>query len=115
MNIEDFRDYCLSKAGVSESFPFDASVLVFKVGGKMFALTNVDKDFVFTVKCDPEESIALREQHPSIAPAWHMNKKYWIQVAPDGHIGDQTMKSLIDRSYELVRDSLPKKLRESIK
>jgi predicted DNA-binding protein (MmcQ/YjbR family) len=75
MNIEEIRDYCLAKPGVTEGFPFDETTLVFKVMNKMFALTGLEGDPPFVnLKCDPELAIELREQHPEVTPAWHFNK-----------------------------------------
>lgn len=109
MNIEDFRAYCLSKNGVTESFPFDESTLVFKVMDKMFALTSLDTEFRFSLKCDPEKAIVLREEYPCVQPAWHMNKKHWNMVIVDGYVSDATLKEWIDHSYELVLASLTRK------
>jgi predicted DNA-binding protein (MmcQ/YjbR family) len=108
MNIEEFREFCLSKKGVTESFPFDETTLVFKVIGKMFALTDTEDDFSINLKCDPEKAIELREKYPSVQPGYHMNKKYWNTIYIDGSIGDGELKSLIDDSYNLVVRSLPK-------
>ncbi len=114
MNIEEFREYCIMKKGVTEGFPFDESTLVFKVMGKMFALTSLDTDLRFSAKVRPEEGISLREQYPCIQPAWHMNKTHWIMVEPDGSLDDTTMKHIIDRSYEIVVAGLTKKLRTEL-
>ena len=111
MNIEDFREYCIAKTAVTEEFPFDEVTLVFKVAGKMFALTGLDKDFSINLKCDPERAIELREEHPAIQPGWHMNKKHWNTVYVDGSLKDDLLKELIDHSYELVVKSLSKKVR----
>lgn len=115
MNIEDFRDYCLAKKGVTDCFPFDETTLVFKVMGKMFALTPLEKNFTVSLKSDPDESQRLREQYPCIQPAWHMSKTHWIMVEPDGGLDDNTMKSLIDRSYDLVVAGLTGKLKNELK
>ncbi|MFU8843816.1 MAG: MmcQ/YjbR family DNA-binding protein [Bacteroidales bacterium] len=90
MNIESLRNYCLSKNGVTESFPFDKSTLVFKVMGKMFALTDLE-DEILTVnlKCNPENAIRLREEFPAIQPGYHMNKKHWNTIFIDGSIPDE--------------------------
>lgn len=114
MNIEDFRNYCLSKKGVSESFPFDNSTLVFKVSNKMFAATNIEWDeFAVNLKCNPERAIELREQYPCIQPGYHMNKKHWNTVYfNDGTLSDDFLKDLINDSFELVLQSIPKKKRE---
>ncbi len=74
MNIETIREYCLSKKGVSECFPFDEDTLVFKVMDKMFALTNLKGDLSINLKCDPEKSVELREHYASVKPGYHMNK-----------------------------------------
>jgi len=110
MNIEELREYCISKKFVTESFPFDEEVLVFKVMNKMFLLTNINKDLSMNVKCDPEKAIELREQFSSVLPGWHMNKKHWNTVDIDGSISDDLLKEWIDDSYDLIVSKLPKKL-----
>lgn len=115
MNIEEFRAYCLLKKGVTECLPFDETTLVFKVMGKMFALTSLDTDFRVSLKTSPEEGERLREQYVCIQPAWHMNKTHWIMVEPDAGLTDDVMKSLIDRSYELVAAGLTKALKNELK
>lgn len=111
MNIEEYRDYCLSKDFVTESFPFDSSTLVFKVGGKMFSLSGIDNFVSANLKCDPERAIELRETFNGIKPGWHMNKKHWNTVTVDSDVPDQLILELIDHSYELVFQSLTKKIR----
>ncbi len=102
MNIELIREYCLSKKGVTESFPFNEDTLVFKVMGKMFALTNLEGDLSINLKCEPDKAIELREQHPAIQPGYHMNKKHWLTVYIDGSVSDKIIFQLIDDSYNLV-------------
>lgn len=115
MNVEEFRIYCLSKAHVTEEFPFDESTLVFKVAGKMFALTGLnDPEFKVNLKCDPERSAELREQYESIRPGWHMNKLHWNTVHVDGSFSDQFFLELVDHSYDLIVESLPKKIRDQL-
>jgi len=114
MNIEEYRDYCIAKPGVTEAFPFNETVLVFKVMGKMFALTDVDEYAYINLKCDPEKSIELRERYPGITGDYHFNKKYWNSVSTDGSVPDKLMYELIDHSYELVVDKLTKKLKEEL-
>ncbi len=114
MNIEELRDYCLSKKGVTEPFPFDEVTLVFKVGNKMFALTNLDGEPSVNLKCDPERAIELREQHSSIIPGYHMNKTHWNTVIMDGAVSDKLIYELVEHSYNLVFESLPKIKRERI-
>lgn len=114
MNIEELREYCLSKRGVTEHFPFDEVTLVFKVGDKMFALTNLDGEPTVNLKCDPERAIELREHYSSIIPGYHMNKLHWNTVMMDGLVPDKLIFELVDHSYNLVFESLPKIKRESI-
>lgn len=114
MNIEEFRDYCLIKPGVTESFPFDETTLVFKVAGKMFALTDTDDDFSVNLKCQPERSIELQEKYASVNPGYHMDKRHWITVKVDGSVPVETIRDLIDESYRLVVEKLSKKQRMSL-
>ena len=115
MHIEEFRAYCLSKNRVTEEFPFDENTLVFKVCGKMFALTGLEEpDLKVNLKCDPEKAISLREQYESITAGFHMNKKHWNTVEVDGSFSDDFFKDLIDHSYDLVVKGLPKKLRDQL-
>ena len=113
MNIEVFRDYCLHKKAVSEGFPFDEVSLVFKVGGKMFALCSLDSvPFSANLKCDPEKAISLREQYENIQPGYHMSKKHWNTVVIDGSLSDDFICDLIDHSYDLVVKGMTKKQRK---
>lgn len=114
MNIEDFREYCLKKSGVTEEFPFDETTLVFKVMGKMFALTNLDGDWNLALKCDPDRAIDLREQYLAIRPGYHMSKVHWNTVQMDGSLNEKLVLELIDHSYELVVAKLPARLRKQI-
>ena len=113
MNIEEVRNYCISKKGITEGFPFDETTLVFKVGGKMFALLSLKGNNLINLKCDPERAIDLREKHSYIIGAWHMSKKYWNSVFFIESSSNLT-KELIDHSYELVFDKLPKKVKEEL-
>ncbi len=115
MNIEDFRAYCLSKKGVTEAFPFDGNTLVFKVGGKMFALLDVDTFESVNLKCDPERAIELRERYAAVEPGYHMNKKHWNTVRMDGSLPDALIREWVDDSYDLVFGKLPKQVKERIK
>ena len=113
MDIESFHAYCLSKKGVEETFPFDENTLVFKVMGKMFALTNLKAEvFRVNLKCDPEKAVELREEHPAIIPGWHMNKKHWNTVYFEEGLEDTLLIELINHSYDLVVKGLKKKDRE---
>jgi predicted DNA-binding protein (MmcQ/YjbR family) len=114
MNIEDFRDYCLLKTGVTEETPFGPSTLVFKVSGKVFALTDIDTFGSVNLKCSPERAVELREQHDYVLPGFHMNKKHWNTVLIGTGVPVRQLQELIDHSYDLVRAALPKKLREEL-
>lgn len=114
MNIEAFHQYCMSKKAAEETFPFDQETLVFKVMGKMFALTGLEsEEFKVNLKCDPDRAIELREQYPDdILPGWHMSSKHWNTVHFEGGLNDTFLKELIDHSYDLVVKGLRKKDRE---
>jgi predicted DNA-binding protein (MmcQ/YjbR family) len=114
MNIENIREFCLSKKGVTESFPFNDTALVFKVGGKMFALLDLSEDSRgITLKCDLELALELREQYPEVTPAYHFNKRHWNTVELGGTIRESMVYGWIDDSYNLVVQSLSgKKLKE---
>ncbi|MEQ6119760.1 MmcQ/YjbR family DNA-binding protein [Reichenbachiella sp. MALMAid0571] len=114
MDIESYRNYCISKPFVTEEFPFDVNTLVFKVMGKMFALTNVEAFASVNLKCDPEMAVELRETYPAVIPGYHMNKKHWNTVLMDGSLSDDQIKEWTDLSYQLVVDKLPKAEREKI-
>lgn len=113
MNIESIREYCLKKNGVTESFPFGEDVLVFKVMDKIFLLTSLSEPHEFNVKCDPEYAIELREKYDSILPGYHMNKKHWNTVN-FYELPEALVLQLIDHSYQLVKQSLTKKLRDQM-
>ncbi|MDG2431053.1 MmcQ/YjbR family DNA-binding protein [Flavobacterium sp.] len=118
MNLELFYEYCLSKQGVTEHFPFDEDTIVFKVGGKMFALSSLKKWEEGTpsvnLKCDPDRGEELRAQYDDIVPGWHMSKVHWNTVKINNDLPDNMVKELIDHSYELVFKSLTKKMREEM-
>lgn len=108
MDLEALRKYCLDKKAVTESFPFGASTLVFKVRGKMFLLVGLDDlPLQFNVKCDPDKAEELREAHASVIPAFHMNKKHWNTVILNGQIPSRLLREWIDESYKLVVAALP--------
>jgi len=114
MNVEELREYCLAKKGVTESFPFDETTLVFKVMNKMFALTGLHRDFSVNLKCDPEKAMELRELHPAVIPGYHMSKKHWNTINIDGSIEDELIYEWIDDSYNLIVESLPLKIQEEL-
>lgn len=115
MNIETFREYCISKKAVTEDFPFGETTLVFRVKEKIFLLVSLDANpLQFNAKCEPEKAIELREEYAAIKPGYHMNKKHWNTVIIDGSISSKLIKEMIDDSYNLIVQSLPKKLREEL-
>lgn len=109
MNVEQIREYCLTKKSVSEGFPFDKQTLVFKVKGKMFLLMNLEGDLRINVKYEPEKALELREHYSAVQPGYHMHKKHWNTVKIDGSVSDETIMGWIDDSYSLIVKSLPKK------
>jgi predicted DNA-binding protein (MmcQ/YjbR family) len=114
MNVEEIRNYCLSKKYVTEGLPFGDDTLVFKVKNRMFALMNLEGELRINLKCDPDEAIHLREEYDAVMPGYHMNKKLWNTVAVDGSITDDLLKKWIDDSYCLVVMKLPKKGRQEL-
>ena len=114
MNIEDFRNYCLQKKGVTESFPFGDDTLVMKVADKIFALANLEGDFRINLKCEPEKAVELREKYQAIQPGYHMNKQHWNTLEIYRGLSDKLVKELIDHSYNLVFENLPKSKKSGI-
>ena len=114
MNIEAFRAYCIKKKGVTEDFPFGEETIVFKVMGKMFALADVDLFESINLKFLPERSIELRERFNGITPGFHMNKKHWNTISMDGSVPNELILNLIDHSYELVVQNLPKSMQAEL-
>ena len=108
MNIEEIREYCISKKAVTESFPFDETTLVFKVMNKMFCLLGLD-DTRVSLKNDPEKNIELRGKYPAIYEGYHLHKQHWNTIELDGTVPPVLLKELIDESYWLIIKSLPKK------
>jgi predicted DNA-binding protein (MmcQ/YjbR family) len=104
MNLESFRKYCLTKPGVTEEMPFDQETLVYKVVGKMFALTNSIGDMRITLKCDPDKATELRASYPSVQPGYHMSKVHWNTIYIDGSIDNRDIYEWIDHSYDLIVD-----------
>ena len=111
MNIEDIRTYCLSLPQATEDFLFDETTLVFRVLGKMFLMLDLDRPEKVSMKCDPDCAVDLRDLHPEIEGAWHMNKKYWNQVRLNGGLSDSLIRELIVHSYSEVVKKMPKKTR----
>lgn len=115
MHLDELREYCLLKKGVEECLPFGDDTLVFKVMGKMFLLSGIDSQPVqFNVKCNPEKAIELRENYSCVLPGYHMNKLHWNTIICDGSTSDKLIKEWIDDSYNLVVDSLTKKLKAEL-
>lgn len=115
MDVEQFREYALSKKGTTEDFPFDEHTLCLRVAGKIFAITGLDAEhFQVNLKCDPDYALELREQHSEIRPGWHMNKNHWNTVDFEGDLDGRMLRHLIDHSYEQVVKSLKKSERERL-
>jgi predicted DNA-binding protein (MmcQ/YjbR family) len=109
MNIEQIREYCLKKKGVTQDFPFDEETLVFKVMGKIFLLASLDSiPLQINLKCDPEKAIELREEYDAVQPGYHMNKKHWNTIIIDGSVPATRILEWIDDSYNLVSAGLKK-------
>jgi len=115
MDLGSFREYCLSKPGATEDTPFGEDVLVFKVGGKMFALAPLDEvPAAANLKCDPDLALELRDRYEQVRAGYHMNKNHWNTVEIDSGIPDAELRKMIDHSYELVLRTLPKVKREKL-
>ncbi|MBK8506616.1 MAG: MmcQ/YjbR family DNA-binding protein [Saprospiraceae bacterium] len=115
MSIEELRTYCLKKAGVTEDMPFGESTLVFRIGGKIFLLTNRDSETVaVNLKCDPDIALNLRDRHPEVKPGYHMNKKHWNTVDCKGTLSKSMIFEMIDHSYDLVVSSFSAKQRTTL-
>ena len=118
MTLDIYYEYCLAKKGVTEHFPFDQDTLVFKVGGKMFALSALSQwekgNPSVNLKCNPEKAQELRAEYNDIQPGFHMSKIHWNTVGLNNEISDIFVKQLIEHSYELVFKSLNKKLQVDI-
>ena len=114
MTFEDLRAYCAKKKGVTYDTPFGPDVMVFRVMEKMFALAPIDLFESVNLKCDPERAVELREQYPGITPGYHMNKVHWNTVSTAGDVPEKLIRELVDHSYDLVKASLPKKVREGM-
>ena len=112
MTPEELRRYCLSMPGAVEEFPFSEGVSVFKVGGKMFALSPLAREpLEVSVKCEPDLAVGLRDAHAAIRPGYHLNKRHWNTVAVDGSLDDAMVRDMVEDSYDLVVDGLPKSKR----
>jgi len=109
MDLAQFREYCLGKACATEGLPFGPDVLVFKIGGKMFALAALDEmPTIVNLKCDPDLALELRDRYEQVTPGYHMNKRHWNSVEIEGGLPDAALRKMIDHSYDLVAKKLPK-------
>jgi predicted DNA-binding protein (MmcQ/YjbR family) len=114
MDLETFRAQCLSKKGVTEETPFGADTLVYKVMGKMFALTGMPDFVSINIKADPESAIEQREKYEAVQPGYHMNKKHWNTILMDGSIPDKLILRWLEQSYQLVVNGLTKKEKSAL-
>jgi predicted DNA-binding protein (MmcQ/YjbR family) len=116
MNLETFRDYCLQKDHVDESFPFDENTLVFKFNNKIFASVSLkdERNNSCNLKCDPERALLLREQFGGIVPGYHSNKKHWNTLSFNEDVSDQLIFELVDHSYQLLFQSFSKKVQKEL-
>jgi predicted DNA-binding protein (MmcQ/YjbR family) len=115
MNAAGLRDYCLSLPGAEETFPFGPRTSVFKVAGKMFALSQLGADSLrVSLKCEPELAEALRSADAAVLPGYHLNKRHWNTVIIDGSLPDDAIRDMIEDSYDLVVDKLPPARRHAL-
>ena len=114
MNIEQVREYCLKKRGVTEELPFDEESPVYKVMGKIFLIASLNPPFTINIKCDPEKAVELRERYPAVTPGYHMNKLHWNTVEIEGTVKNILIEEWINNSYDLVVKGLKKSLREEL-
>lgn len=112
LTAADLKTICLEQAAAEETFPFNAEVSVFKVAGKMFALSSLDAEpLSISLKCVPEVAVKLRIEYPAITAGYHLNKQHWNTVLIDDAVPDQLVREMIEDSYDLVRAGLPKAVR----
>ena len=115
MDAQALRNWCLAQPGAIEDFPFGPEHSVFKVAGKMFALSALERTpLQVSLKCEPDLAVALRESYAAIGPGYHLNKRHWNTVTLDGSLDDRTVRDLVEDSYDLVVEGLPKRLREQL-
>ena len=115
MDAAALRRWCLAQSGAVEEFPFGPEHSVFKVGGKMFAISALERvPLEVSVKCDPELAVHLRDSYDAIRPGYHLNKRHWNTVTVDGSLRDRLVRELVEDSYDLVVDTLPKRTREQL-
>jgi predicted DNA-binding protein (MmcQ/YjbR family) len=115
MNARELRDWCLAHEGAFEDFPFTAEHSVFKVRGKMFAISALEREpLEVSVKCEPELAVELRNSYAAIRPGYHLNKRHWNTITLDGSLPDQLVRDLIEDSYDLVVSALPKRAQKEL-
>jgi predicted DNA-binding protein (MmcQ/YjbR family) len=115
MNPAELRDHCLSFTGAEETFPFGPKTSVFKVAGKMFALSQLDADSLrVSLKCEPRLAEALRAAHPAVIPGYHLNKRHWNTVIIDGSVPEEAIRDMVEDSYDLVVSKLPQARRRAL-
>jgi predicted DNA-binding protein (MmcQ/YjbR family) len=116
MDPAELRSWCLAQSGAIEDFPFTDEHSVFKVGGKMFAISALGRmPLVVSVKCEPELAVQLRDTYAAIRPGYHLNKRHWNTITIDGSLPDQLVRDLVQDSYDLVVSALPKRTREQLR
>jgi predicted DNA-binding protein (MmcQ/YjbR family) len=115
MDAAELRAWCLRQGGAIEDFPFGPESSVFKVAGKMFALSALERSpLEVSVKCEPDLAVALRDSYPAIRAGYHLNKRHWNTVTLDGSLPDQLVRDLVEDSYDLVVSALPRRVREQL-
>jgi predicted DNA-binding protein (MmcQ/YjbR family) len=115
MDAAELRRWCLQQPGAVEEFPFTAEHSVFKVAGKMFALSALGREpLEVNLKCEPELAVGLRNSYPAIRPGYHMNKRHWNTVTLDGSLSDEFVRDLVEDSYDLVVSALPKRVQKDL-
>ena len=115
MDAADLRGCCLSQPGAIEDFPFGPETSVFKVAGRMFALSALDRPPLrVSLKCEPDLAVSLRDSYAAIRPGYHLNKRHWNTITLDGSLPDQFVRDLIEDSYDLVVSALPKRVRDEL-
>ena len=115
MNAAELRDHCLLFAGAEETFPFGPETSVFKVDGKMFALSQLAADSLrVSLTCEPGLADALREAHAAVLPGYHLNKRHWNTVIIAGSLPDEAIRDMIEDSYDLVVSKLPRASRRAL-
>src|SRR6476659_5290900 len=115
MDAVALRDLCLTFTGAVEDFPFGDEVSVFRVGGKMFALSMLRREpLAVSLKCDPELAVELRASYDAVRPGWHLNKRHWNTVTLDGSLPDRLVRDMVEDSYDLVVSALPRRVRDQL-